>query len=199
MEGSRARTSRPRTGVYKIPEADVLVGNLLSIFSEEESKEDKLGVSASLHQEHLEAHVRTLATLAESIRQEFLKWHAALKSQAEALGAENPLVMAVAKHLLKVLGREKMEVTDDEGSLIEANGGSAQEGTMLPALYLTQVAKEAHVCRCLTCQPDVEEAMKEAIDQSQEGQRSRDRTRSRQFYGRKVCQTNMKQSPKLRQ
>ena len=31
---------------------------------------------------------------------------------------------------------------------------------MLSALYLTQFVKEAHVCRCLTCQSNVEEVMK---------------------------------------
>ena len=66
-----------------------------------------------------------------------------------------------AKHLLKVLGREKTEVIGNEGNLFETE--EAQEGTnhKLPALYITHVGKDGHVCRCPVCQPDVKEALKQ--------------------------------------
>ena len=105
----------------KILEADVLVKNLLSIFSKEEFRENKLEISTFLHREHLKTHVRILIILTKSIRREFLKWHATLKSQAEILEAEKFLIMIVAKHLLKILERKRMKIIDDEGNLFEVN------------------------------------------------------------------------------
>ncbi len=72
---------------------------LLPIFTEEESKENKMAISAVQHRENLEDHVRSLAALCEGIRREFKAWHAAFKSQADSFGQEKPLVMTVAKHL----------------------------------------------------------------------------------------------------
>jgi len=56
----------------ELPKAADLPSLLLLIFTKEETKQEKMTISAAQHREHLDDHVRSLAALCEGIRIELL-------------------------------------------------------------------------------------------------------------------------------
>ena len=112
------------------------------------------------HSQHLDLHVRLQACLMETIRREFIQWKLAIESQAKSIGEGKLLLLTTAKHLLGVLDSEKLKML----ALTEADEPLDQPNLTLPKLFITKLL-QGHVCRCITCQPEVEAALKEeAID-----------------------------------
>ena len=71
-----------------------------------------------------------------------------IESQAQSVGEEKLLLLTIAKHLLGVLGSERINMTTNESNTLN------QSIITLPTIFIIKVL-QGHECRCLTCEPDV--------------------------------------------
>ena len=79
------------------------------------------------------------------------------------MSAEKFLIMIIAKHLLKIFERKKTKIIENENNLFEIEKVKKKINYKLSVLYIIHVSKNDHVCRCLVCQSNIKETLKQEI------------------------------------
>ena len=134
------------------------------------------------YNQHFDLHVRLQASLMKTIQWKFIQWKLAIESQAKNIKEEKLLLLIIAKHFLKVLDSERLQML----ILTKANESLNQLNFIFSKLFIIKLLQR-HVCRCITCQFEIEATLKKKSNrQRQEEQISKDWARCCSIFNRKV-------------